>query len=102
MRAAKKYERIHEADLKRRGISYIFVQANNQRFFLIGPESLLAKINKRFTLTMEETIKNSIAKQAMSMQMGRPIGATRKELRTYYVMVIPEPRCGAYPAWEVF
>ena len=102
MKAIKKYERIQAAELKRRGCSFIFVQANNQRFFLIGPETMLSKIGKRFTLTMEETVKNSIAKQAMSMQMGKPIGKTRKELRTYYAMTVPEPRCGAYSAWEVF
>lgn len=102
MRVAKKYERIQAAELKRRGCSFIFVQANNQRFFLIAPENILVKIGKRFTLTMEETVKNSIAKQAISLQMGKPIGQTRKELRSYYAMVLPEPRCGAYSAWEAF
>ena len=102
MKAVKKYERIQAAELKRRGCSFIFVQVNNQRVFLIGPEAMLTKIGKRFTLTMEETIKNSIAKQSMSFQMGKPIGPTRKELRTYCAMILPEPRCGAYSAWEVF
>lgn len=102
MRAVKRYERIQAAELKRRGYSFIFVQANTQRFFLIVPENMLSKLGKRFTLTMEETVKNSIAKQAMSFQMGKPIGQTRKELRSYYAMVLPEPSVGAYSAWEAF
>lgn len=102
MRVVEKYTQASLNELQRKGYHVLFVQINNRRGFLVGNSVQIAQIKGRYVIVeVEETHKNSIMKQAMSMQMGKPIGATRKEMCRYYAHILKMPNAGRFPVWEI-
>ena len=88
-------------ELRRRNIHFTFCIINNQKCILIGKEHIISNLPNKFSITIEEKVRNSITKQAIQMQMGRTPQRYREEIRTYYATQLNTPCAGIYKTYEI-